>query len=328
MLYFGTPEFAATILGRLLDAGSPVEVVGVVTQPDKPVGRKQVVVPPPVKVLAQQHGLPVLQPVSLRRPAAVDALRRFRPDLGVVAAYGRILRPDILEIPPHGHLNVHASLLPRWRGAWPIGEAIRADDAVTGVSIMQLDEGLDTGPVLALREEPILPDDTTGSLEARLAPIGADLLIETIPGFLSGAIAPRPQDDGQATYCRPIRKEDGLIDWRQPATSIERLVRAMIPWPGAYTFWEGKQLRILRSHVQPLPVAHQTLQSSAGLSDDGEPGALTKSTPGTVIRLGKDAAVVTGEGILVLDEVQLEGKNPAPARSFINGYRTFVGSQL
>ncbi|HEV2122703.1 MAG TPA: hypothetical protein VGW38_08010, partial [Chloroflexota bacterium] len=176
--------------------------------------------------------------------------------------------------------------------------------------------------------EPVLPNDTTASLEARLASLGADLLIETIPGFLSGTILPQPQDDRLATYCRPIRKEDGLIDWHQSADAIERLVRAMIPWPVAYALWEGKQLRILRARIRPPTDLFGAHHPNASSPQEGEPDPATNATPGTVVRLGRDAAVVTGNGLLILDEVQIEGKNPIPARSFVNGYRTFVGSLL
>jgi methionyl-tRNA formyltransferase len=305
----GTPEFAATILERLLAPDSPVAVVGVVTRPDRPVGRSGRPAPPPVKTLAVAHGLPVLQPRSLRRPGAVADLEALHPDVSVVAAYGAILRPDVLAIPPRGHLNVHASLLPRWRGPWPVGAAILAGDAETGVSIMRLDEGTDTGPVLTQRREPVRPEDTTGTLQARLADAGADLLVATLPGYLEGRIVPRPQDDGAATTSRMVTKEDGLLDWSQPAASLERRVRAMQPWPVAWTTWEGKQLRVLRARVvDDLPEA--------------PPG------PGHVVRLGRGVAVGTGAGGLVLEQVQLEGRGVVSGAAFVNGYRTFAGSRL
>lgn len=316
-IFMGTPGFAATILRRLLAPDSPVEVVGVVTQPDRPVGRSQVLVPPPVKALATAHGIPVLQPVTFRRPAAAAALARLQPDIGIVAAYGKILPPAILAIASHGYLNVHASLLPRWRGAWPVGAAILAGDAETGVSIMRLDEGMDTGPVLAIHPEPIFLDDTTASLEARLAMLGANVLVETLPRYIEGLVTPSPQNDHEATYCRPVRKADGLVDWSQPAAAIERQIRAMQPWPVASTTWNSKQLRLLKAHVLE---ARETLQ--AGAAGDAE------LAPGTVIALGKDAGVTTGEDVLALDQVQLEGKGVTLVRSFINGYRSFVGSQL
>ncbi|HEU5316202.1 MAG TPA: methionyl-tRNA formyltransferase, partial [Chloroflexota bacterium] len=263
--------------------------------------------PPPVKRLALAHDLPVLQPVSLRRPVAVRALQRFRPDLGIVAAYGKILRPDVLLIPKHGHLNVHASLLPRWRGAWPIGAAILAGDDETGVTIMRLDEGMDTGPILAHRSEPIAADDTTETLERRLARLGAELLVETLPAYLGGSLEARAQDDSRATYCRTVGKGDGRIDWSRSAPAIERQVRAMTPWPGAHTTWEGKQLRIVRARVGEATFGHE---------------------PGAVVAAGKLPAVATGDGTLVLDELQLEGRPPTAGTAFVNGYRAFIGSRL
>jgi methionyl-tRNA formyltransferase len=312
-----------------------VEVVAVVTQPDKPVGRSGTPAPPPVKLLAQSHGLPVLQPVTLRRPAAAAALRRLEPELGMVAAYGKILPPDVLAVPARGHLNVHASLLPRWRGAWPIGAAILAGDAETGVSIMLLDETMDTGPVLGTRTEPILPDDTTPILERRLARLGADLLVEVLPGYLDGSIVPQPQADTQATYCHVVGKADGLVDWTQSAAAIERQVRALQPWPQAHTTYDGKQLQILKAHVVSAGEADNVLSLTRTVDStdpqttrntpDSAPVALT---PGTVVRLGKGAAVITGADLLALDEVQLEGRTPVPVRSFVNGYRGFIGSRL
>ena len=308
---------------------SPVRIVGVVTQPDKPVGRRQTLTAPAVKVLAQTHDLPVLQPVSLRRPAVLEALRRLKPDVGIVAAFGKILRPDVLSIPPHGYLNVHSSLLPRWRGAWPVGAAIQAGDVETGVTIMQLDEGMDTGPLLANRRTPILMDDTTDGLEQRLALLGAELLIETLPGHIAGTVPSRPQSDSEATYCRPISKSDGQIDWRQPARQIDRHVRAMFSWPGAFTRWDGKQLSI-----RQVRVLLDSEGSAPGISTVEQAGiteltsTIETAAPGTVVALGRGAGVITGDGLLSLEDLQLEGKQPSPARAFVNGYRTFVGSVL
>lgn len=280
--------------------------MGVVTQPDKPVGRRQTLTAPPVKRLAVERGVEVLQPATLRSRRAVAELARFEPAVGIVAAYGKILRPEVLTLPRCGHLNVHASLLPRWRGAWPIGAAIMAGDDVTGVTIMRLDAGLDTGPMLSARREAIAPDETTETLEPRLARLGGDLLIETLPPYLAGTLIPEPQDESRATHCRAVEKTDGFIDWTQPAIQIERQVRAMRPWPVAWTTWQGQPLRVLRAHV-------------------GGPGS---GVPGAVVAQGRGAAVHTGDGTLALDEVQLQGKNPAPAPAFVNGYRAFLGSRL
>jgi methionyl-tRNA formyltransferase len=336
------------VLRRILAPDSPVEVVAVVTQPDKPVGRHRALVPSLVKTLAAEHGLPVLQPVtslSLRRPAFLDALRRLAPDLGIVAAYGRILRADLLTLPRLGHLNVHASILPRWRGAWPVGAALLAGDSTTGVSIMRLDEGMDTGPVLATRAEPIRPDDTTGTLEARLATLGADLLVATIPAYVSGGLVPSPQDDRAATYCHPVRRDDARLDWSRPAAYLERQVRAMQPEPGAFTYWLGRTLLVRQAGVArgpadtgpdaagprgtPGPTAEATAPSGTlSLAATGATAGPGVGEPGMVVPLGKKAAVVTADGLLVLEQVQLAGRNPTPIAAFRNGYRDFVGSRL
>jgi methionyl-tRNA formyltransferase len=288
-------------------------VVGVVTQPDRPVGRSARAAPPPVKALAQEHGLPVLQPPSLRRPAALAALTRLRPEVGIVAAYGAILRPDVLDLPPQGYLNVHASLLPRWRGAWPVGAAILAGDAETGATIMRLDAGMDTGPILARRPTPIRPQDTTASLQERLATLGAELLVEVLPAYLAGRLVPEPQDDRAATYSQMVRKEDGRLDWSHPASELERRVRAMQPWPGAWTVWGDKTLRVLAATVLP----------------DGPEGAPTAGAePGRVVRHGGGVAVAAGAGWLGLDRLQLEGRGVVTAAAFVNGYRAFPGSVL
>jgi methionyl-tRNA formyltransferase len=284
-----------------------------VTQPDRPVGRSARPVPPPVKSLAQEHGLPVLQPPSLRRPAALAALARLRPEVGIVAAYGAILRPDVLALPPQGYLNVHASLLPRWRGAWPVGAAILAGDAETGATIMRLDAGMDTGPILARRPTPIRPQDTTASLQERLATLGADLLVEVLPAYLAGRLVPEPQDDRAATYSQMVRKEDGRLDWSRPAPELERQVRAMQPWPVAWTVWGDKTLRILAAHVLPG-------------TPEGAPAEETE--PGRVVRHRSGVAVATGAGWLGLDRLQLEGRGVVTGEAFVNGYRTFPGSVL
>jgi methionyl-tRNA formyltransferase len=233
--------------------------------------------------------------------------------VGIVAAYGAILRPDVLALPPRGFLNVHASHHPRWRGARPVGAAILAGDAETGVSIMQMDEGMDTGPVVARRAEPIRPDDTTATLQDRLAALGADLLVETLPAYLAGSLDPQPQDDRAATYSHPVRREDGRLDWSRPAPDLERQVRAMQPWPVAWTEWVGRTLRVLAAHVL----------------DADPPGAAGGARePGRVARAGRGVAVATGAGWLGLDLLQLEGRGAVPGTAFVNGYRTFPGSLL
>jgi methionyl-tRNA formyltransferase len=305
IVFMGTPDFAVPALQAL---ARDHQVAGVVTQPDRPAGRGRRLVAPPVKEAAQALGLELFQPATLRPPEAVERLRAWQPELVVVAAFGQILRPEVLAIPPHGCLNIHASLLPRWRGAAPIPAAILAGDGRTGVTIMRMDEGLDTGPMLAQADWPIGLRDTAGSLTAALARLGASLLMEALPGWLAGAIAPRPQDEALATTCRTLHKEDGLLDWALPAAHLDRQVRACDPWPGAYTTWAGQRLRILRA--RPLP------------------GGTAGAEPGRVVDLAPGTAVATGEGLLELLEVQLAGKGAMDAHAFGQGRRDFAGSLL
>jgi methionyl-tRNA formyltransferase len=305
VVFMGTPGFAVPTLRQLIES---YDVVGVLTQPDRPAGRGQKLAASPVKELALAHGLTVLQPKTLRKPELLAELATLQPDVMVAAAYGLILPQAVLDLAPHGCLNVHASLLPRWRGAAPITAAILAGDAEIGVTIMRMDAGMDTGDVLAQRAEPIRPDDTTGSLSARLAELGAELLIETLPRWLACDIEPQPQDHNQATYCKLLSKEDGRIDWTQPAEVIARQVRAYDPWPGTFTTWEGKRLKVLKASPQ-LDWAGST-------------------SPGQVIDLDDEPGVATGKGVLVLHEVQLEGKRAMDARTFLVGYRGFIGSRL
>ena len=305
IVFMGTPEFAVPALEALADAH---QVVGVVTQPDRPAGRGRRLAPSPVKQVALERGLSLSQPHSLRTPEAVAQLSAWKPDVIVVAAFGQILPQDVLGIPPHGCLNVHGSLLPRWRGAAPVAAAILAGDEVTGVTIMQMDAGLDTGPVLAQREETILPDDTQATLGERLSYLGAELLVETLSAYLAGNLLPRPQPEEGATYAGQLRKEDGLLDWSRPAVELDRQVRAFTPWPGAFTTWRGQRLKVLR--VVPLPEWH------------GD------APPGTVIVLADRVVVATGEGALRLEEVQLAGKRPMDIAPFLRGQRDFAGSAL
>lgn len=305
VVFMGTPAFAVPVLTAL---ASTHQVVGVVTQPDRPAGRGRELQPAPVKRVALEFGLPLIQPPSLRRPEALAQLAAWQPEVIVVAAFGQILRQDVLDLPPHGCLNVHASLLPRWRGAAPIPAAILAGDAVTGVTIMKMDTGLDTGPIVARREEPIRPDDTQTSLGERLAQLGARLLVETLPAYLEGALLPQPQPEEGVTYARQLRKEDGLLDWSRPAVELDRQVRAFHPWPGAFTSWKGQMLKVLRA--VPLP--------------DWRGDA----PPGLVLALADGIAVATGEGALRLEQVQLAGKRPMDVALFLRGQRDFVDSRL
>jgi methionyl-tRNA formyltransferase len=303
IVFMGTPQFAVPSLERLAERQ---EVVTVVTQPDRRRGRGHRLQPPPVKQAAERLGLPVWQPPTLRTPEAVARLRRLAPDAVVVAAYAQILRPNVLDIPARGCINVHASLLPQYRGAEPIVAAILAGEAETGVTIMLIDEGLDTGPTLAQRAIPIAADDTRARLTDKLSRLGATLLLEVLPGWLDGEIPPQPQADASASYAPRLRKEDGEIDWNQPAAFIERMVRAYAPWPGTYTQWQGRRLKLLRSRRLPL----------------------TRATPGEVIETSEGVAVVAGEGALLLEEVQLAGKKAMSVVDFVRGQRGLVGSHL
>lgn len=301
----GTPAFAVPVLQAL--AGTH-QVVGVVTQPDHPAGRGRELQPPPVKQVALEYGLPFIQPHSLRTPEALAQLAAWQPEVIVVAAFGQVLRQEVLDLPPHGCLNVHASLLPRWRGAAPIPAAILAGDALTGVTIMKMDAGLDTGPIIARREEPIRPDDTQTALGERLAQLGARLLVETLPLYLEGTLLPQPQPEEGVTYARQLRKEDGLLDWSRPAVELDRWIRAFHPWPGTFTFWHGQMLKVLRA--TPL------------LDWCGD------APSGTVFALADGVAVATGAGALRLEQVQLAGKRPMDISLFLHGQRDLIGSRL
>lgn len=303
ILFAGTPEFAVPALETLLRSGH--EVCAVYTQPDRPAGRGRKLTASPVKLLAAQHGLPVLQPAGLKEPAEQGRIRDLAPDLMVVVAYGLILPTAILDIPKRGCINIHASLLPRWRGAAPIQAVIRAGDAETGITIMKMDAGLDTGAMLSQRAIPIAPDETGQSLHDKLCVLGGELLIETLPGYLSGAIQPIPQDDALATFAPRIEKDEGRIDWTQSAAQIERTIRAFTPWPGTFTRWDGKGLKI-----------------HAGTPGEGS------ADPGKVIERGGQIAVGTGSGVFYPTRVQLEGRGVVSITDFVRGYPAFVGATL
>jgi methionyl-tRNA formyltransferase len=293
----GSPEFAVPSLRGL---AQKYRVAGVVSQPDRAAGRGQGVKRPPVKALALALGLPLIQPEKLNRPEAMQQLRQWAPDLVVVAAFGRILRPEVLALPPHGCVNVHASLLPRWRGAAPIQAAILAGDAQAGVTVMKMDAGVDTGAMIAQRAIPIEPDDTGGSLSEKLARLGAELLVETLPDYLSGRLPLQPQDESLATRAPILKKEDGRLDFSRPAAELARRVRAFQPWPGAFFEWGGSTLKVLRAH----PAAGQA-PAGAQRVHEGSP------------------AVGTGDGLLVLDEVQPAGRKTMPGKAFLAGGRAW-----
>jgi len=305
LVFMGTPRFGQMILEALI---GHYEIAAVVTQPDRKAGRGRKMMISAVKALALEHNLPVLQPRSLRQEEIVQQLRNLAPTVIVVAAFGQILPTSILSLPQHGSINVHASLLPRHRGAAPIPAAILAGDEQTGVTIMLMDEGLDTGPILSQATIDITPEDTTASLTEKLGQLGGQLLLDTLPCWLAGRVTPRKQDESQATSTRLLRREDGHIDWTEPAEQIARRCRAFHPWPGAFTFWRGKRLKVLSA--RPLSV--------------DVPG----ETPGKVVQFNSNIAVVTGEGLLLLDKLQLAGKRPLSAEAFAHGQRDLVESLL
>jgi len=300
IVFMGSPEFAVPTLRSL---AQHYMVVGVVTQPDRPAGRGQTLTPPPVKILAQELDLPFIQPPKLRQPEAIDRLISWAPDLIVVAAFGQILRPQVLDLPSLGCVNVHASLLPRWRGAAPINAAILHGDDQTGITIMRMDSGVDTGPIITQRAEPIHTHDTAPVLSERLALLGADLLMETLPGYLRGEIPQQTQDDALATYAPMLHKEDGALDFTKTSVELERLVRAFQPWPGAYLAWAGGLLKILRA-------------STADVAGNIPPGQhlIYRGIP----------AVQTADGLLILEEIQPAGKKPMPGKIFLQGARNWA----
>jgi methionyl-tRNA formyltransferase len=312
LVFMGTPQFAVPSLRAL--AGGPYNIT-VVTQPDKPAGRGGRLTPPPVKVLAQELGLPVLQPPTLKDPGFRARLAEMQPDVTVLVAYGEYVAPALLDLPKHGSLNLHPSLLPRWRGSTPIQSAILAGDEVTGVSIIRMDRGLDTGPILAQRSAPVAPGETYPELSARLAKMGAELLAETLPRWLKGEIEPTPQPDEGATLTRSLSKEDGLLDWSAPAEELARRVRAFQPWPGTHTYWQGRLLKIIRARPAPTPTGGATAPGTViVLQQPGSPRSL--------------AVAAGGGGALELLQLQLAGKPPIEARALLTGYPQIVGSVL
>ena len=294
IVFMGSPEFAIPSLEALHEK---YELVAVVTQPDRPAGRGRTLTPCAVKQRALELGLPVLQPVSLKKLSAVNELAQYKPDLIVVAAFGQILPKMVLEMPAKGCVNVHASLLPRWRGASPIQAAIAAGDNESGVTIMLMDEGLDTGPILAQRRVPIHPRTNAEELSHQLAFLGAQALIEVLPSYLNGMLAPLPQDGTNQTYAPMLKKEEGELDFSKPAYELDRKVRAFHPWPGTYFTLDGKRVKVLEAHV------HDSFTSE----------------PGERYVVNGLPAIGTSESFLVLDSLQPEGKKPMSGQAFLNG---------
>jgi len=304
IVFFGTPSFAIPTLRCLLEG--PDEVVGVVTQPDREKGRGRKMIISPIKELALQHGLTLLQPEKVKEEAFQEAVRGLQPDLFVVVAYGQILPKSVLNIPKYGAVNVHASLLPRYRGAAPIAWAILKGEKVTGVTTMVMDEGMDTGDILLQTEVPIGDEETCENLHDRLASLGAQLLLKTLEKMEAGNIRPIPQDHSKATYAPPLKKEDGHIDWRKGAAEIDRHVRAFHPWPGAFTTWGDRLLKIHRGERRERTPAGK---------------------PGEVVWVGSDfIEVEAGKDSYLIKEVQLEGRKKMTIREFLSGHSISVGT--
>ena len=296
VIFAGTPDFAAQHLHALLDAG--INVVAVYTQPDRPAGRGKQLTASPVKLLAQQHQVPVFQPHSLKEAAAQEQLAALQADLMIVVAYGLLLPAAVLEAPRLGCINVHGSLLPRWRGAAPIQRAIWAGDEQTGITIMQMDEGLDTGDMLFKLACPIEPDDTSASLYDKLAKLGPEGLLTTLDKLAQGTLQPEKQQDALANYARKLSKEEALIDWQLPAAQLERCIRAFNPWPFSYLVIQEQNVKIWQAQV--LAESHTAI-------------------PGTVLRTGKEGIdVATAEGVLRLLRLQPPGKKPMLAHELLN----------
>jgi methionyl-tRNA formyltransferase len=306
VLFIGTSDFACPSLKALLDASYPI--LQVVTQPDRPKGRGRKLSPSPVKSLALAHHLPVFQPEKLREPSAVAHLKSLQPDLIVVAAYGQILSPAVLAVPPRGCVNVHGSLLPQYRGAAPIARAILRGEKKTGVTTMLMDEGMDTGPILLAEETEITAEDNLGSLHDRLALMGAGLLLKTLNGLETGAVKPTAQDHSRATYAPKISREEARINWPSPARDLCNLIRAFDPWPGAYSTWKGKTIKLFRPSVvasrPPVP-----------------PGTLTEAD-------SRGLTIAAADGCLVVREVQLENRPRLPVDRFLRGNPLETGRRL
>lgn len=306
VIFMGTPDFSVGTLEALIQAGH--EVVLAVTQPDKPKGRGGKVQYTPVKEKALEHGIPVFQPVKVREKSCVEELARYGADVMVVIAFGQILPKEILELTPCGCINVHASLLPKYRGAAPIQWSIIYGEAVTGVTTMQMDEGLDTGDMLLRTEVPIEADETGGSLHDKLAKAGAELCVETLKALEAGTLHPEKQGETPTRYARQLSKELGRIDWTEDAVSIERLVRGLNPWPSAWTVWEGKTMKIWGADVLE--------------KESGQPC-------GTVAEVTKEGFLVqTGKGLLEVRQLQIPGKKRMDADAFLRGYRVEPGTRL
>ena len=306
LIFMGSPQFAVPTLEALARDHT---ILAVFTQPDKPAGRGQQLTAVPVKQWAVAHDIPVHQPKSFRKdPQAIETLRALNPEVIAVAAYGLILPQAVLDVPLRGCLNVHGSLLPRHRGAAPITSAILMGDAETGITIMLMDAGMDTGPMLSTAHTPITPDDTTASLSERMSHLGAELMADTLPQYLRGELTPQVQPEEGITYSPKIDKADAQIDWHKPAIEIERMVRAYTPWPGTFTFWDGQMMKVLKAGCR--------MQEAGGTI-----GEVAKLSDGSI-------GVKTGAGVLVLKEIQLAGRKALKAEDFVRGQPRFIEAML
>lgn len=327
VVFMGTPDFAVGALVAIIKAGH--EVAAVVTQPDKPKGRGKEVQMTPVKVCAQKHGIPVFQPVKIKEPEAVEALRGYGADIFVVAAFGQILSEEILEMPKYGCVNIHASLLPKYRGAGPIQWAIINGEKITGVTIMQMDKGLDTGDMLFKAKVEIDPDETADTLHDKLAAAGAGLIVEALAKIEAGDVTPVKQNDEESCYAKMLHKSMGKIDWNMEADKLDCLIRGLISWPGAFTVYRGKTLKIWQEEVvseEMSAVCMPPGQESAaenGMTGQGD------EAPGMVVRVDKDAFYVqTGRGVLKVLSVQPEGKKRMAVKDFLLGYPVKPGDSF
>ena len=323
IVFMGTPDLAAEVLDTMMKNGC--EVTLAVTQPDRPKGRGKSVIKTPVRECADRWGIPVFSPVRVKRPEAVERLREEAPDLIVVAAFGQILSKEILDLPRLGCVNVHASLLPAYRGAAPIQWAVINGEEKSGVTIMQMDEGLDTGDILLQEEIPLVADETGESLYNKMAKLGGELLVKALPMIEQGTLTPVRQDDAASCYAPMLRKEMGNIDWTMPAVKIERLVRGLNSWPGAYTFMNGKMLKIWGAEVCGAGGCGGAASAAGEPSDVPAAGA----EPGTVVGTDKKKIYVScGEGVLALTEVQYEGKKRMNTQAFLLGAKVEPGQKL
>ncbi|MBI4779278.1 methionyl-tRNA formyltransferase [Candidatus Falkowbacteria bacterium] len=304
-IFIGTAEFGLPAFKALIN-DSDFEIVLTITQPDKPIGRKQTIASSPIKIAAEKNNITVLQPEYIL--GIKEKISRLLPDLIIVAAYAQIIPEEILNLPKYGCLNLHASLLPKYRGAAIIQAAILNGDDKTGLTVIKMDKGLDTGPILAQTTVNINNEDTAGTLYNKLAEASAGFLIDTIKKYLAGKIAPKEQNSSQASYAKELTKSDGLIDWPKPALNLEKFIRAMNPWPMAWTWWEGKQVKIIRAQSQIIEI------------NSYRPGKTFKYNNGLAVQCGKDA--------LIIKDLQLEGKNALTSEEFLRGHENFIGSIL